>query len=211
GYQYFSLRNLKDGTMYVRAYHYVMPFQQFRGETVDFHTGLPSELPSLNGHLWVPVDDTHCVVYNWMLSPFPDRPIKEEEWIAQETFWGRGPDDVLPGYRLKRNRSNDYMIDRYEQKTKTATGIKGVNTQDFALQETMEYPFVDRSKERLGTSDAAIITMRQLLLEATRDVEQGKTPRGVNPETYRDVRPFDVMVPPGESWEIVRDLMKAVY
>jgi hypothetical protein len=54
-----------------------------------------------------------------------------------ETLLGRGPDDVLPGYKLKRNPSNDYLIDREMQRTKNYSGIVGINTQDFALQEGM--------------------------------------------------------------------------
>ena len=67
--------------------------------------------------------------------------------------------------KLKANRSNDYVIDRQMQKTKNFTGIVGINTQDFALQEGMGN-IVDRSKENLGTSDKAIVQMRRLLLES---------------------------------------------
>jgi len=41
------------------------------------------------------------------------------------------------------------------QKTQNFTGIVGVNTQDFALQEGMGQ-ICDRSKEFLGSSDKAI-------------------------------------------------------
>jgi hypothetical protein len=46
--------------------------------------------------------------------------------------------------------SNDFLIDRELQRTKTFTRISGINTQDYALQETMEKPFCDRTKEKLG-------------------------------------------------------------
>ena len=86
------------------------------------------------------------------------------------------------------------------QKTKNFTGIVGINTQDMALQEGMG-PIVDRSKEHLGTSDKAIIATRQLLLEAIDVVADGKPPRGVEPSTYENVRPYDAVVPPGKAWE----------
>jgi len=38
-------------------------------------------------------------------------------------------------FSLKQNLGNDYLIDRHVQKTQSYTGIKGTNTQDFALQE----------------------------------------------------------------------------
>ena len=96
--------------------------------------------------------------------------------------------------------SNDYMIDRQMQKTKNFTGIVGLNTQDYALQEGMG-KIVDRSKEHLGTSDKAIIACRQLLLEATDAVAAGQPPRGVDPSTYERVRPYDAVVPLGKTWE----------
>ncbi len=98
-------------------------------------------------------------------------------------YAGRGKDDLIPGtFTPKANRTNDYMIDRKLQKSGSFTGIPGVNTQDFALQEGMG-AIVDRSKEFLGTTDKAIVSMRRLLLEATRDVEAGRKPRGIDPAT----------------------------
>jgi hypothetical protein len=52
----------------------------------------------------------------------------------------------------------------------------GVNTRDNALQEGMGL-IVDRTREHLGTTDRAIIVMRQLLLEAIREVEAGRRRR----------------------------------
>ncbi len=59
---------------------------------------------------------------------------------------------------------------------------------------------VDRSREYLGTADKAIIEMRKLMLEATREVEAGRDPRGTNPVAYRSVRPYDGLVPTGQDW-----------
>ena len=76
-----------------------------------------------------------------------------------------------------RNRSNDYLIDRQLQKTESMTGIAGVNTQDFALQEGMG-AIVDRSKEHVGTTDRAIILLRKILLEQVALVEKGEDAEG---------------------------------
>jgi hypothetical protein len=38
------------------------------------------------------------------------------------------------------------------------------------------------------------------LLEATRDVEAGKRPRGADPKSHRNARPFDTLVPPNTDW-----------
>ncbi len=96
-------------------------------------------------------------------------------------------------FKLKANLANDYFIDRAAQKTESFTGIKGINTQDVALQEGMG-PITDRTQEHLGTSDRAIAVMRRLLLEAVSAVERGEPPRGSDAATYRSIRPHDGLV-----------------
>ncbi|HLF03885.1 MAG TPA: hypothetical protein VI855_01520, partial [Dehalococcoidia bacterium] len=76
---------------------------------------------------------------------------------------------------MKKNRSNDWMIDRDVQRTVNYTGIIGVNTQDMAIQETMGAVY-DRSKEHLGSADLAVIATRRLLLQAIKDVQEGRDP-----------------------------------
>ena len=124
---------------------------------------------------------------------------QRERYIFRD---GRGPGMQLPDFRLKANLANDFFIDRERQKAKTFAGIDGVNTQDVALQEGMG-PVVDRAREHLGTSDRAIIVMRQLMLEATYAVEAGKLPRGADPASYRNVRALDHMIPQGAVWREV--------
>ncbi len=106
---------------------------------------------------------------------------------------------MLPGFKLKANVANDFLIDRQRQKTLTFTGIPGINTQDIALQEGMG-PICDRSKEHLGTSDRAIIAARQLLLEACDVVEAGHRPRGADPQTHRNIRPYDDHLAADRDW-----------
>ncbi len=198
GFRYASTRDLGEDGLYVRIYHYVMPWQQLRGRVTSWFGGRAA-VPQLAGHLWVPIDDEHCYVYNTLYGFDPDVPITEEYAWEEEARFGRGKDDLLPGFKLKANLSNDYFIDRDLQKNKTYTGIKGVNTQDYALQEGMG-PICDRSKEHLGTTDKAIIAARQLLLEAMDAIEQGGSPRGTDPATYRTVRAYDDHLDRGADW-----------
>ena len=81
----------------------------------------------------------------------------------------------------------------------TAPRIKGINTQDVALQEGMG-AIADRTQEHLGSSDRAILAMRNLLSAAVRAVERGERPRGIDPAGYRSVRPHDGVVPAGTDW-----------
>jgi phthalate 4,5-dioxygenase oxygenase subunit len=203
GYMYSGVRHVR-GKQWVRAYQYVMPTTQFRGRVAGLLGGNVAyigadQVPTINGHVWTPVDDHTTASYNFMYSYSPDRPLPAADVFRQEVQDGRGPDDQLPDYRLKRNLGNDYLIDRDKQKRFTFTGIEGVNTQDAALQEGMG-PIVDRSREHLGTSDRAIIIMRQLMLQAVAAVENGEAPRGSDPATYRNVRALDHMIPEGVDW-----------
>ena len=78
---------------------------------------------------------------------------------------------------MKQNKANDYLLDREYQRTESFGAIRGVNTQDMAVQESMG-PIYDRSKEHLGSADTAIIMMRRQLMQAARDVQEGKNPLG---------------------------------
>jgi phthalate 4,5-dioxygenase len=202
GYRYVSFRNLMNGKYYVRIYHYAMPFQAFRGGIHNFD-GTVRECPELNGHIWAPIDDETTCVYNWACS-YDQRVPFAPAWIEQmESFYGRGQGDYIPGtFRLKASKENNYFIDREVQRAQTYTGIRGVNTQDFAIQEGMG-PIVDRSLEHLATSDKAIVQMRRLLLDATRDVADGKMPRGSDPSSHRQIRPYDGFISEGEDWAAV--------
>jgi hypothetical protein len=199
GYYYVSTREMGAEGNYVRVYQYWMPAQQARAATMGWFGG-KDDVPRLDGHLWVPIDDETTHVYNWVCSYSDVAALTPERVDEHETRFGRGPDDLIPGsFRLKRNQSNDYLLDRQMQKTQNFTGIVGINTQDFALQEGMGR-VVDRSKELVGTSDKAIVAMRRLLLEAIATVENGGEPRGLNPAHYRSVRPHDNMVRPSADW-----------
>ena len=134
-------------------------------------------------HMWVPMDDENTMLYS--IDFQPNRPLNEAELAnARSGDWIHS--DNLPGsdYGV-RNKRNDYLIDRALQKSgKSFTGLKGFGTQDCAIQESMG-PIVDRSDEHLLMGDAAIVKLRQLLLNAVRDNEAGKPAPGGNPHSYR--------------------------
>ena len=199
GYYYVSSRDMGEDGTYVRVYQYVMPALQMRANSVGWFGG-KNEVPRVDGHVWAPIDDETTYVYNFMYA-YDSSITFTPEWIeAREKSMGRGEDDLIPGtFKLKKNPSNDYLIDRAMQKTQNYTGIAGINTQDFALQEGMG-PICDRSREFLGTSDKAVVAMRRLLLEAVDTAEKGGSLRGLDPTGYRAVRPHDNIVPLGRDW-----------
>ncbi len=200
GYYYVSTRKHDAESNFVRVYQYVMPFQQMRPNVIQTGLGANRRVSRIDGHIWVPIDDEQSFVYNWTYGYDADCALSPEHAEELEAFYGRGREDFIPGtYRLKANASNDYFIDRAAQKTTSSTGIKGVNTQDVAVQEGMG-AIADRTREHLGTSDRAIVVMRRLLHEATRAIEAGLGPRGRDPESHRAIRPHDGLVPVGADW-----------
>jgi len=143
------------------------------------------------------MDDENCMIYNWMYN-YEGEPLSDED-REQETGLGRGPDDMLPDFRTKRNKTNDWMIDREVQKYETFTGIEGINTQDQAIQESMG-PIVDRSGENLANSDMAIVVARQMLLTAAKTVADGGDPPGTG-DSYYNVRAIDSILPKEADWK----------
>ncbi|MQA88277.1 MAG: Rieske 2Fe-2S domain-containing protein [Streptosporangiales bacterium] len=199
GFTYASLRNISDDTTYLRVYQFVMPFQQMRGGLLNAE-GEPAGTPGIHGHIWVPIDDEKTWVYNWTYASTEETPVTDEWWTTQESRMGRGAEHYIPGtYWLIRNPDNHFLIDREVQRTKTFTGIEGVNTQDFAIQTGMG-AIVDRSLEALGSTDRAIQAARKLLLEACDEAEASRPPRGTEPEQHRDMRAADMLVPRGSDW-----------
>jgi phthalate 4,5-dioxygenase oxygenase subunit len=192
GYTYASRRPLGEEGDYIRTYHYVMPFHQLRAAQVGDGSGWR---PLVAGHMWVPMDDENCMVYNWRYH-FGDVPLEDGDTLLSQA--GGGEEDQLADYRKIRNKDNDWLIDRQIQKTKTYTGIDGINTQDHAVQESMG-PIVDRSQEHLGSIDRAIIATRRLLLRAVETVADGGVPVAANDSYYR-IRALERVLPTGTEW-----------
>ncbi len=204
GYTYASIRPLGDGQgNYVRTYHYVMPHHQIRAIQEYTDDGSMKKF-KMAGHMWVPIDNENCMVWNWYYSL--DNPLDDQE--RDESFWGNGPTfiDEQNGFRSYLNKRNDWGIDREVQKKETFSGIEGVNQQDRAVQEAMG-PIVDRSKELLSQTDKAIVAARRLLLDAVKTVEDGGNALGAD-DSYYDIRAIERVLPMDTNWlEALKDQM----
>ena len=88
-------------------------------------------------------------------------------------------------WRALPSMENDFFQDREVQREETFSGIREFWAQDAAPQYSMGR-IVDRTRERLGTSDLAIIKARGRLLKAAKALRDQQTPPpGVwNPEWY---------------------------
>ena len=203
GYTYSSTRPLsKEEGNYVRTYHYVMPFTQIRASQVG-PSGEPLKYPRCSGHFWVPIDDENTMVYNWTYT-WGEQPLNEYDQTLKESGNELYVDiDVFNGFRSLRTVANDHLLDRRMQRIKNFSGISGTNTQDRALQETMGV-IADRSRERLGTSDRAIIAMRKLLSQALKTVADGGNPPAAGNQ-YHGIRAIDRIIPADQPWQVLKD------
>jgi len=81
-------------------------------------------------------------------------------------------DDVDHQFRpKKRHADNDYLQDRALMREGNFTGIPGIPNQDIAMWESMG-GIADRTQERLGASDIAIVQFRRLMLDAVNAFEE---------------------------------------
>jgi phenylpropionate dioxygenase-like ring-hydroxylating dioxygenase large terminal subunit len=199
GFRYAGLRDLGAEGTYARVYQFVMPFHQFRPDAPLRRGAGPSPTPITRGHMWVPIDDENTWVFNWMLASDEDRPLTRELIEEHEASAGRGPDGEV-GAQRRRTRANDWNIDREIQRTRTFTGIEGINNQDLAVQESMG-AIANRAREHLGQTDMAVIAARRLMLDAVKSVAEGIDPPGVDPATYRRVRARQFIVPKDVRWQ----------
>jgi phthalate 4,5-dioxygenase oxygenase subunit len=81
------------------------------------------------------------------------------------------------------------------------TGIDGIPNQDLAMWETMG-PIADRSKERLGGSDIAVVAFRRQMVDAARAHRDGAPAIGTSAgrPPYVKLRSFEGVVPKTTPW-----------
>ena len=176
---------------YVRMTLFVAPF------TVMIPPNSVYGLANVN----VPIDDTHTAFYFIAWSEDPQVGIDQQEWrkfLAAEVGT-----DLDSAYRKLRTIDNGYMQDREAMKNGSFTGIRGIPNQDIVMWETMG-PIADRSSERLGASDQAIVAFRGVMMEALKNFADGQPAIGASPElrvNQASLRSFEGMLSKGSSWE----------
>ena len=158
----------------------------------------------------VPVDDTHTAFYFIAWGDAATTPATEE-W---RKFLGQTVGiDLDERYRPKRNVENLFWQDRQAMKAGNFTGIKGFPNQDIAMWVTMG-PIADRTHERLGASDQAIVEFRKQMVEAARSFARGASAIGTGAARVPPgVGSFQAVMPKSSDWRTIqsaRDLATAV-
>ncbi len=117
----------------------------------------------------VPMDDTNTAFY-FMAWGHPSTTPSIDTW---RKFLGQQiGKDLDEKYRPLRNRDNSFWQDRAAMKAGNFTGITGFPNQDIAMWVTMG-PIADRTHERLGASDMAVVEFRKQMLEAVQAFQGG--------------------------------------
>lgn len=185
-------RRLADERFYWRGTQWMAPMFSL----------IPSAAWPIGGRAWVPIDDenTYCWDFNYSLegalSP------EFHQFVADGRSFPPQCDyrpcelrngSIIDTWYPRRNRHNDYLIDRELQNSFSTTGIHGVNDQDRAMQDGMGR-IMDRSQEKLVSSDLAIVTARRKVLELIESPEKlDEFRRRIADGTAFGKHPFDVV------------------
>ena len=145
----------------------------------------------------VPMDDTHTAFY-FMAWGHPLQTPDTDTW---RKFLGQqlGP-DLDSTYRPLRNRANLFWQDRQAMKAGNFTGITGFPNQDIAMWLTMG-PIADRTHERLGASDQAIVEFRKQMLQAVQSFAKGEPVIGTGDwRIPKQICAYQAIVPKTTDW-----------
>ena len=190
-------RNADAGSYYWRVTPWVMP---------NFTMVPPRGDHPVHGHFWVPIDDENCWVFTF--DYHPTRPLTESEVRAMRDGYGVHSENIPGTYRPVANKDNDYLMDREAQRRgEQYSGVKGIAIQDSSLQESMG-PIVDRTKERLVSTDAGIIKARQKLRKAVLALdEEAVAPPGLDPE-HQKIRAVAIILP--KEQDVLEGVQEAI-
>ncbi|NML16758.1 Rieske 2Fe-2S domain-containing protein [Azohydromonas caseinilytica] len=190
GFRYAAIRRpIKDAATndYVRSTVFVAPA-----------TALipPNNLYNV-ANINVPCDDTSTAFY-FIAWGHPSQTPETETWrkFLRQTVGI----DLDPYYRPLRNADNRFWQDRQAMKAGNFTGITGFPNQDIAMWVTMG-AIADRTNDRLGASDLAIVEFRKQMLDAVRAFQSGETAIGTGDKAIpKEVCAYQAIVPKTTDW-----------
>jgi phthalate 4,5-dioxygenase len=226
----FRLEEPKFASFWLREY--LVPFFGVSGQDVD---GLPAEGPNSSNFqslgrgrfaAYIPVDDfnTNMYLIYWRKGAALTR--RDLEFIDDDVYATSGVPEN--GYRSAVwVEGKGYEQDRAAMhRGDSWSGFTGVTPQDHALQYEMPRE-MDLSMEHLGGEDKLVIAIRQLLLEAMLNVENGGEVPAIDWESisyryttaltdtpYEEVVAHpewaDAFVPAASDWEPAVDAWSAL-
>jgi phthalate 4,5-dioxygenase oxygenase subunit len=188
GLRIYTLRAAGADKRYLRVTNFVMPnLSAFGGSTVGDGYAV---------HWHVPVNDHSHWKYIFAFS----RDKELDDFTRTRSRMELGAD-----YRLTRSGANRYQQDRASMQTQTFTGT-GINFQVHDAFATESQGHVqNRTEENLVSSDKAIVAARKLILNAIRDVQQGREPQHVvrdpNANRFGNLVVLSEVISNGADWK----------
>jgi phthalate 4,5-dioxygenase oxygenase subunit len=201
GFKYAAIRTpIKNAEThdYVRTTLFIAPFTVL----------IPPNNQYNLAQMLVPLDDVNTMFYWVAWHPDPAKGISQQAWrrfCAAEVGV-----DLDENFRKKRTLENRYLQDREAMKRGDFTGIKGIPTQDMAMWESMG-PIVDRSLDRPGASDVAVVQFRRMMVAAAKRFAEGGPAIGATEPRIPHVSlaSFEGLVPKDIDWRTLSALQEA--
>ncbi len=191
-----ATRSLNDDERYTRVTQCVLPNYEFIPRAAEPGTDEYERIARFVV-VQVPLDDVSTIV--WYIMWHPTRALARGE---NGTMWPVWND----AYEVVRDRLRGGQ-DRELLQRGHASGLNNLLTEDMIVAESMG-PIADRSREYLGTSDTAVARFRRLFLDATRDNDNGATPRGSQDGiAYETIQGRGLRHAAGVDWREAVDLV----
>ncbi|MPZ12977.1 MAG: Rieske 2Fe-2S domain-containing protein [Chloroflexi bacterium] len=185
GFRYAAVRPRDETQEHVRMTSYVMPSCLILGPAVGANTTAQVVVPRDDGSNW-----------QFLFRFNNEEPVDIAEYTAT-----RGLDRLDAGYRKLRDMPNRYDQDREAMRLRSFTGIEGVIIEDHALAE-IQGMVVDRTRERVGATDTAVVALRRHLLAAAQALAAGGDLPGVQASIpFARIAGADFVQPAGARWQ----------
>jgi len=189
GYHYVGVRKLSspEGSTNVRLTPVFMP------------TGRIIMHPNFHATVFdTPLDDEHTATF--LVDASDTVPLDLEERIDRS---GLRDERFYKDLTFSADEGQRWHQDREAMREKRSwSGFHGLTQEDSVVSLSMG-PMFDRGSEHLVAADAAVVRLRQRLLDSVALSEAGAEPLGLHMEDMSHMAGFDRNLGPGESW---RDL-----
>jgi len=145
----------------------------------------------------VPIDDTHTM-FHFIAWNESGEGHDTETW---RKFCGAQPGiDLDENWEPRRTLANHHLQDRQAMKLGDFTGIRGIPMQDMAMWASMG-PITDRTRDRLGASDLAIVEFRRIMVDAARRFVADGTALGAEVrKADAALCAFEGVIPKSDDW-----------
>ena len=162
--------------VHVRTYHFIMPFHQIRPSRSE--SGLPTDA----GHIWVPIDDHNCMVYNWIYTHDRCAADRRKTGSNAASATARCMSTRKPSGRCRTGRTITVSTARCRRPR--ATPASTASTSRTAPCRKAWAGSSTASSEHLGPADKAISQARSCCAKRSRPSKPAGSPAGTGTSYY---------------------------